>query len=675
MSDKHLTESPWKTLATKQKFKDPALGKALAAYENLGENEFQDRLKALEKIESEVASLLKDKEVKKNEDLSDYLEEVDREIPKARRLVAAAEKKAEESEGDEEEEEDDGKDAGAIKKKMLALLNQVKTKGPEDKQLRFMALIAKGQSAVLLGKAVGAGQKKALLEMVPNVQGPKFVTGDCVWESNAHTFVVEKVPSGLGKKVQKALMAETGIKWKVRVRSLDGSEASDADDEQEVAEEEGEEAAGPQEATAPQEGVPNAPPPPPPEKRAAFMERLKVLKPEMDKVIAANVAASAETKTLFAELAGLARGGDFDGALAEFDRLETLVKTGSRQMAEPAQEADIAGKFRERLAAFLPKLKEVVTANPPLGGEIRTVVMEAGAQAKAGNYNQANALMDRAQGLVPGAATPPPTTQAPPQAPPEQAPQQQTSQQQTPSPQQTQAPSNEPNGDAPSNEQEQTGEQETGEQQTGDQQAEDPETLFGQKFAELEPDYLEAVKAAPGNEVAEGLISRLKAIWNLAGAKAEGGAYPVALRAFEAVVKEDLFNKIKEARGSGAGIEKGLVEKRKFLVTRFQQILPVLNAEMAKLKVAITAELPEGEDPDELTTRIQSYLESFVGDLQDEIDDAITAGNMKQVAGLRARIEGDEMLKHLLSNPFVDGAKFQSEVLDAVSEVEAKLAA
>src|SRR5258708_22066011 len=187
MSEKHLTESPWKSLATKQKFKDPALGKALAAYEKLDEDDFDARLEALDEIEKEAKALLKEKEVKGNDDLSGYLEEIEKEGPKSRRTVEAAQQEAED---EEEEEEEESKDPAAIKKKLMAMLSQVKQKGPEDQQIAFMAGLAKGHSAVVLAKTAGSTQKKLLLELMPNAQGPKFIKGECRWENNAYTFVV-----------------------------------------------------------------------------------------------------------------------------------------------------------------------------------------------------------------------------------------------------------------------------------------------------------------------------------------------------------------------------------------------------------------------------------------------------------------------------------------------------
>jgi hypothetical protein len=47
--------------------------------------------------------------------------------------------------------------------------------------------------------------------------------GECIFEKGVHTFVLATVPGGLAKKLMVALQTETGQKYKVRVRAIDGS--------------------------------------------------------------------------------------------------------------------------------------------------------------------------------------------------------------------------------------------------------------------------------------------------------------------------------------------------------------------------------------------------------------------------------------------------------------------
>jgi len=140
----------------------------------------------------------------------------------------AKEKEEEEEEIEDEEEE---KEAAEFKKdikgKMVTALAQVRARAPrageEPKpQLRFMAYLAGKSTAVIVAKKVGSGSKKLLAE-IAGASGGKIVTGECIFEKGVHTFVLAKVPGGLAKKLTMALLAETGTKFRVRVRAIDGS--------------------------------------------------------------------------------------------------------------------------------------------------------------------------------------------------------------------------------------------------------------------------------------------------------------------------------------------------------------------------------------------------------------------------------------------------------------------
>ena len=114
MSDKHLTELPWKTLVTKQGVKDLGLGKAFVSYSNIdATKEPTKALDALKEV-SELAIKLKKANAAK-EALVDYLDEVVKEIKKTTPILevrvksveAAAAKAKGKAEAEEAEEEDD----------------------------------------------------------------------------------------------------------------------------------------------------------------------------------------------------------------------------------------------------------------------------------------------------------------------------------------------------------------------------------------------------------------------------------------------------------------------------------------------------------------------------------------------------------------------------------------
>jgi hypothetical protein len=146
--------------------------------------------------------------------------------PAAEKAKETKEEEAEEG-GDEEEEKEAAEFQKDLKGKMVAALAQVRARAPREgeepkPQLRFMAYLAGKSNAVIVAKKVGGGSKKLLAE-IAGASGGKIVQGECIFEKGVHTFVLDKVPGGLAKKLTVALLAETGTKYRVRVRAADGS--------------------------------------------------------------------------------------------------------------------------------------------------------------------------------------------------------------------------------------------------------------------------------------------------------------------------------------------------------------------------------------------------------------------------------------------------------------------
>ena len=151
--------------------------------------------------------------------------------PQAKEKAKEEEEEGEEEEAAEGEDEEEEKEAAQFRKdvkgKMVTALAQVRARAPREgeepkPQLRFMAYLAGKSNAVLVAKKVGSGSKKLLAE-IASASGGKIVMGECIFEKGVHTFVLAKVPGGLAKKLTVALLAETGTKYRVRVRAIDGS--------------------------------------------------------------------------------------------------------------------------------------------------------------------------------------------------------------------------------------------------------------------------------------------------------------------------------------------------------------------------------------------------------------------------------------------------------------------
>src|SRR5204862_5776025 len=119
----------------------------------------------------------------------------------------------------------------------------------------------------------------------------RVVKGECVLEKSSHTFGLDEVPGGLAKQLAKALLTQTEAKYKVRVRSTDGSMELDSETDVDA-----DVAAAPSTAAAP-DGA---------QEMAKFTARFKAIQPDLLKLIAAKSPRSAEAKQRATEAAAMA---------------------------------------------------------------------------------------------------------------------------------------------------------------------------------------------------------------------------------------------------------------------------------------------------------------------------------------------------------------------------------
>jgi hypothetical protein len=247
MSDKHLAEAPWKALVTKQGLKDIGLQKALAAYAKVDAAKDPARALALLDEIGELSFKLK-KTVGAKPDAVDHLDEMIKESKRVRVGVELKLKSAEKAaktaadqaaadKGDHGDDEELAAFKKDLKKETVSALAKVRQRAPgplapgeEPKpQLKFMACLGGNHgAAVIIARRVGSSTKPLLLEIIGASTG-KFFLGECLFEHNAFTFVLEVVPGGLAKKLAAALLAQAGTKYKVRVRSIDGATTLDSD--------------------------------------------------------------------------------------------------------------------------------------------------------------------------------------------------------------------------------------------------------------------------------------------------------------------------------------------------------------------------------------------------------------------------------------------------------------
>ena len=237
MDPKLLTENGWKTVALKFKVKDNGLQKALAVYEKLPDDKFDEQLKAVAAVSLLAGNLQKVKEVAANRDVDKYLDAVLAAAKAApgeiKNAKALAEKKATETkklelkaqEAEEEGDEDDEEETGDSFTKLTTALKNVKL---SKKPYFFLVCDAKPYGLMISKKDIrkNAQARKELAQMAGGSTRPPKV-GECRFENGKHVFEMEKPPSGLARILQKWIKDSTGLGVKVMV----GTESAE-DEEQ-----------------------------------------------------------------------------------------------------------------------------------------------------------------------------------------------------------------------------------------------------------------------------------------------------------------------------------------------------------------------------------------------------------------------------------------------------------
>ena len=158
-----------------------------------------------------------------------------------------------------------------------------------------------------------------------------------------------------------------------------------------------------------QEGeVPTTPPSPTasPSDTNLFMERLKSLKPVIDRVVASGGPLADEVKLRVSEAGMFARKKDFDQANGILDKIEELLKQANAAppVPPPSPSSDSSALFNKRLAEIVARVKEA--AGTSQGDQAKLKVSEAAVFARKKEFEQANALLDEAEEILTQSGTP-----------------------------------------------------------------------------------------------------------------------------------------------------------------------------------------------------------------------------------------------------------------------------
>jgi hypothetical protein len=193
----------------------------------------------------------------------------------------------------------------------------------------LFALAIGGKGAYLV-----AGPRLApdALKQAKAETGGSFLRGECEWSQPKKAFVFvlpKKPPSGLAKKIRKAILDQTlkKLQVKVLVRGPGGEEIdaeTDADTLGAVDLEDAPETAA-------------AAPPPPSKDSILFANRKRALSPAYDKAIALNPASQAELDNLLAQAMAAAKANNWKAALELLDRYEVAIKQALFAAPKPAK--------------------------------------------------------------------------------------------------------------------------------------------------------------------------------------------------------------------------------------------------------------------------------------------------------------------------------------------------
>lgn len=375
MADKSLSELEWKKLSKGKGWKDAALVKALAALEAAASPAEEEG--ALEQITAEAKALRK---VLKGEGAAiEHLETMEKAATKALPAAQARaksqaktaatgkeSKKGEESAGDEDDEDS----PVALTKGLAALLRQV------QKGLSMHAMFVtdgKTLGVMVTRKAPTPVKAKVLKDYLGLSAAKPPIMAACLFEANLITFVVEGSPSGLAKKVKAALLAQTELRWKIRVR---GGDPNDVDLDDEEAE------AG--EVQAEQSSEPAAPTEDP--RAARYREQLEALTPRLGAALSAQHPEATKLRAVSGYASEKAAAGDHDGALKALAMLakllETPVPVPSNADGPPVVSGtDVAGESedaeRESDAEAAAQAVAAANAPPPPAGPSMVALTKA----------------------------------------------------------------------------------------------------------------------------------------------------------------------------------------------------------------------------------------------------------------------------------------------------------
>lgn len=213
MPNKYLTGDNWGKFASGRNIKDGTLIDAMATLARESAADPLAWLKAVDVVDKLIDKLTVTH--KGDNDIASHLKKMAKACKEERELATQAKEQAEE----------DANPEALSAKRLLPLLRAVRQGEPRP---ALIAVAGRDTAVLLSRRAISAAGRKPLAEALKGSGSVRYISAQCLFENNAHTFVVDGAPAGLAKRVKAALLVQVQLKFKVRVR---GADAADVDED------------------------------------------------------------------------------------------------------------------------------------------------------------------------------------------------------------------------------------------------------------------------------------------------------------------------------------------------------------------------------------------------------------------------------------------------------------
>lgn len=231
MNARLLTESGWKAVLSKHKIRDNGLQRALAAYEDVEEEEHDNRLEAIALVTRLSGQLKRVRDVAANSEVIDYLEELEgaaeteeRDVTREKAAAAKAEA-ANQRRNEAEDAEDDDESVGDYKECLLLAFRKLKSM--RGQVMQFIVCDARPFCGIMIAKRITPKHKQQLTEVTGGSK--RFLRiGTCSSDGDRYIFTPEQPVQGLARKLQVSVKNFTGKKLPIVV----GDESAEDGDEE-----------------------------------------------------------------------------------------------------------------------------------------------------------------------------------------------------------------------------------------------------------------------------------------------------------------------------------------------------------------------------------------------------------------------------------------------------------